>query len=167
MLRHGARGEDFVSGHDRGTQGHPWVACRKWLKINVGFAGCGKTRSGAQEASGHDFSRAVSAAESIRASAPAVCFSGISVGFGPFSAACLAPDDRFSRILPEIGPFSAACLAPEGIFHVHTHPFALAAPLAGTRLIFILQNLTAARRKMVHRGQMEKPRQFRTTKSAM
>ena len=113
MLRHGARGEDFVSGHDRGTQGHPWVACRKWLKINVGFAGCGKTRSGAQEASGHDFSRAVSAAESIRASAPAVCFSGISVGFGPFSAACLAPDERFSRILPEIGPFSAACLAPE------------------------------------------------------
>ena len=87
MLRHGARGEDFVSGHDRGTQGHPWVACRKWLKINVGFAGCGKTRSGAQEASGHDFSRAVSLAESIRASAPAVCFSGISAEFGPFSAA--------------------------------------------------------------------------------
>ena len=56
-------------------------------RVNAGFTGCGKTRSGAQEASGHDISRAVSLAESIRASAPAVCFSGISAVFGPFSAA--------------------------------------------------------------------------------
>jgi len=26
-----------VSRHDRGTQGHPWVACRKYRKINVGL----------------------------------------------------------------------------------------------------------------------------------
>ena len=55
------------------------------------FTGCGKTHSGAQKASGHDFSRAVSVAESIQASAPAARFSGISVELGPFSAACLGP----------------------------------------------------------------------------
>jgi len=78
-------------------KGHGFSRAAKHRKGTAGFTGCGKPRSGAQEASGHDFSRAVSAAESIRASAPAVCFSDISVEFGPFSAACLAPEGRFSQ----------------------------------------------------------------------
>jgi hypothetical protein len=43
-------------------------------KIKRVFTGCGKTHWGSQEASGHDFSRAVSAAKSMRASAPEGCF---------------------------------------------------------------------------------------------
>jgi hypothetical protein len=55
------------------------------------------------QASGHDFSRAISAVESTRALAPAVCFSGISPQNQPFSAACsVVPqmanfDSGFSR----------------------------------------------------------------------
>ena len=60
------------------------------------FTGCGKTHPGLLEASGHDFSRAASAMKSMRASAPAVRFSGFSAQRKPFSAA--------SSVVPETKP---------------------------------------------------------------
>jgi hypothetical protein len=58
-----------------------------------------KTHPGLQEVSGHDFSRAVSAVESIRALAPAVRFSGILVKFRSFSAASsVVPEEQQTHV---------------------------------------------------------------------
>jgi outer membrane lipoprotein carrier protein len=56
----------------------------------TGFTGCKKASFGLHEVSGHDFSRAVSAAKSIRALAPEGCFSGLVLARLLLLAACAA-----------------------------------------------------------------------------
>src|ERR1700679_609670 len=67
--------------------GRGFIPGTKPIKSMVGFTGCGKTHRERQEVSGHDFSRAASAAIPTWASAPAGYFSGTVGADGPFPAA--------------------------------------------------------------------------------
>ncbi len=70
------------------SMGRPGIYPRQKVnEINAGFTGCGKL----VRAVGRGFIPGAKAMESARASAPEVCFSGISPATRSFSATCLAP----------------------------------------------------------------------------